>query len=356
MRIEKSHFGDTPLGHPVTRFTLHNNRGVSVSIINLGAAVQSLIVPDREGTFDDIVLGYSDAKGYWHDTHYLGSVIGRYANRIARGWFCLNGDIYMVSRNHHGHHLHGGTIGFDKQLWNVETGQAGQGDDRVTLTLERVSEDGEEGYPGNLTVTVIYTLNDENKLGIQYLAKTDRPTPVNLTNHCYFNLSGNPNAVIDSHIVWINADHYLPIDSEFIPTGQIAPVIDTPFDLRKPTTISKGINAGEAQLSRIGGYDHNYVLNDYDGRVKLQASAYDIDSGRLLEVHTSEPGLQFYTGNSLHSRFNGKSGNAYRPRQGFCLETQHFPNSPNEACFPTTILRPDETYRSETVYRFILKS
>jgi len=353
VRIEKSHFGDTPLGHPVTRFTLYNDRKISVSIINLGAAVQAFIVPDRYGAFDDIILGYNDAEGYLHDTNYMGAVIGRYANRIAHGRFTLNGISYNLSRNHGAHHLHGGTIGFDKRLWNADPVE---GEDRLSLTLKRVSEDGEEGYPGNLTVAVTYSLNNDNELGIQYLAETDRPTPVNLSSHGYFNLSGNHSTAIDSHIVWINADHFLPVDSEFIPTGEISPVSDTPLDFRKPTAINKRINGGDAQLARVGGYDHNWVLNDHDGKIKLQASVYDKGSGRLLEVHTSEPGLQFYSGNSLHSLFHGKSGSAHRRRQGLCLETQHFPNSPNQPGFPSTILHPGETYRSETVYRFNLKS
>jgi aldose 1-epimerase len=353
MRIEKSHFGDTPLGHPVTRFTLYNDHKISVGIINLGATVQAFIVPDRDGAFDDIILGYNSVEGYWHDTHYMGAVIGRYANRIGRGRFTLNGISYNLSRNHGAHHLHGGKIGFNKRLWNADPME---GEDRVSLTLKRVSEDGEEGYPGNLTVAVTYSLNNNNELGIQYSAETDRPTPVNLSSHGYFNLSGNHNTAIDPQIVWINADHFLPVDSEFIPTGEISPVTDTPFDFRKPTVIGKRINGSDAQLTRVGGYDHNWVLNDHDGKIKLQAYAYDKHSGRLLEVHTSEPGLQFYSGNSLHSLFHGKSGTAYRRRQGLCFETQHFPNSPNQPGFPSTILRPGETYRSETIYRFKLKS
>ena len=353
MRVEKSHFGNTPLGHPVTRFTLYNDRKISVSIINLGAAVQAFIVPDRNGVFDDIILGYNDAEGYWLDTNYMGAVIGRYANRIAYGRFILKGISYNLSLNHGAHHLHGGTIGFDKRLWNAVPVE---GEDGVSLTLKRVSEDGEEGYPGNLMVAVTYSLNNDNELGIQYLAETDRPTPVNLSSHGYFNLSGNHSTAIDSHIIWINANHFLPVDSEFIPTGEISPVSDTPLDFRKPTAINKRINGGDAQLARVGGYDHNWVLNDHDGKIKLQSSVYDEGSGRLLEVHTSEPGLQFYSGNSLCSRFHGKSGSAHQRRQGLCLETQHFPNSPNQPGFPSTILHPGGTYRSETIYRFKLKS
>jgi len=353
MRVEKSHFGNTPLGHPVTRFTLYNNRKISVSIINLGAAIQAFIVPDRDGAFDDIILGYNDAEGYWHDTNYMGAVVGRYANRIAYGRFTLNGTSYNLTRNHGTHHLHGGKIGFTKRLWNADPVE---GEDRVSLTLKHVSEDGEEGYPGNLKAAVTYSLNNDNELGIQYSAETDRPTPVNLSSHGYFNLTGNHSNVIDSHISWINADHFLPVDSAFIPTGEISSVSDTPLDFRKPTAIGKRLNNGDAQLVLVGGYDHNWVLNDYDGKVKLQASVYDEGSGRLLEVHTSEPGIQFYSGNSLHSPFNGKSGIMYRRRQGLCFETQHFPNSPNEPGFPSTILYPGETYRSETIYRFKLKS
>ena len=353
MRIERSHFGHTPPGHPVTRFTLHNDRGTSVSIINLGAAVQSIRVPDREGVFDDIVLGYDDTEGYWHDAHYMGAVIGRYANRIARGRFILDGIAYVLSRNHGAHHLHGGMIGFDKRLWDAEPAP---GDDRIGLTLKRVSEQGEEGYPGNLAVSVTYSLNNDNELRIQYRAETDQATPVNLTHHGYFNLSGNHNTAIDSHVVWINADFFLPVDAAFIPTGDIAPVAGTPLDFRQPTAIRERIDGSDVQLDRVGGYDHNWVLNAYDGGLQRQASVYHKESGRLLEVYTSEPGLQFYSGNSLHSRFPGKSSRPYRRRQGLCLETQHFPNSPNRPEFPSTILRPGETYSSETVYRFILQS
>lgn len=352
MRIERGHFGHTPPGHPVTRFTLHNDRGTRVSIIDLGAAVQSIIVPDREGVFDDMVLGYDDVAGYWHDTNYIGAVIGRYANRIARGRFILDGTAYALPQNHGGHHLHGGRIGFDKRLWRAKPEQSGE---HIGLTLKRVSEHGEEGYPGNLLVTVKYSLTNDNELRMQYRAETDRATPVNLTHHGYFNLSGNHKTTIESHIVWINADIYLPVDEDFIPTGDIAPVADTPMDFRQPTAIRERIDGGDVQLDRVGGYDHNWVLNAYDGGIKRQASVYDKGSGRLLEVSTSAPGLQFYSGNSLRSRLPGKSGHPYRPRQGLCLETQHFPDSPNQATFPSTILRPGETYRSETVYRFRLK-
>ena len=353
MRIERSHFGHTPPGHPVTRFTLYNDRGTSVGIINLGAAVQSIRVPDREGVFDDIVLGYDDTEGYWHDAHYMGAVIGRYANRIARGRFTLDDTAYALSKNHGAHHLHGGAIGFNKRLWNAEPAQGG---DRIGLTLNRVSDHGEEGYPGNLSVTVTYSLNNANELRIQYRAVTDRATPVNLTHHGYFNLSGNHNTAIDSHIVWINADYFLPVDADFIPTGEIAPVADTPLDFRQPTAIQERIDGSHVQLERVGGYDHNWILNAYDGGVKRQASVYHEDSGRLMEVDTSAPGLQFYSGNFLHSRFLGKNRRPCRRRQGLCLETQHFPNSPNQPQFPSTILRPGETYRSETVYRFLLTS
>jgi aldose 1-epimerase len=353
MQIVKHPFGRTPSGHSVTRFTLHNDRGIRVSIIDLGAAVQSIVVPDREGTLDDIVLGYGDAAAYWHDTHYMGAVVGRYANRIAQGRFTLDGIAYALSRNQGAHHLHGGAAGFDKRLWRAEPAL---GSDRASLTLQRVSVDGEEGYPGNLAVSVHYSLNNDNELRIQYRALTDRATPVNLTHHSYFNLSGNHRAAIDSHMVWINADYYMPVDAGFIPTGEITPVAGTPLDFRWLTLIQERIDDRHVQLDRVGGYDHSWVLNAYDGELKRQAAVYHKDSGRLLEVYTSEPGLQFYSGNSLYGRVLGKSRRPYRPRQGLCLETQHFPNSPNQPQFPSTILRPGETYRSETVYRFLLKS
>ena len=351
MQIEKHPFGRTPPGHPVTRFTLHNDHGLHISIIDLGASVQSIVVPDREGVLEDIVLGYDDATGYWHDTQYMGAIIGRYANRIAHGRFTLDGMAHDLSRNQGVHHLHGGATGFDKRLWKVE---AVLGPGRAGLTLQHVSADGEEGYPGNLAVTVRYSLNNDDELRIQYRATSDRATPVNLTHHSYFNLSGNHQAAIDSHMVWINADYFLPVDADSIPTGEIAPVAGTPLDFRRPTAVKERIAGSHEQLERVGGYDHNWVLNAYDGEIKRQASVYHKDSGRMLEVCTSEPGLQFYSGNSLHSPLPGKGRRPYRPRQGLCLETQHFPNSPNQPEFPSTILRPGGTYRSETVYRFML--
>ena len=353
MRIESGHFGVTPLGQPVTRFTLINNHGIQISLINLGAAVQSLLAPDRNGRLDDIVLGYDTLEGYWRDIHYMGGVIGRYANRIAGGRFTLDGITHSLPRDHHGHHLHGGATGFDKRLWHAAVEKRRE---YAILRFKRISEDGEEGYPGNLSVTVDYYLNNDNELGIRYRAETDRPTPVNLTHHGYFNLSGNLNSTIDDHILWINSDYFLPVDSESIPFGKISPVSDTPFDFRKPTAIGKRINGSDPQLRHVGGYDHTWVLNDYDGNLKLQASVHHGNNGRLLEVLTSEPGLQFYSGNSLHSLCHGKNGNQYRRRQGLCLETQHFPNSPNQPEFPSTILQPGEVYQSETVYRFTLQA
>jgi aldose 1-epimerase len=349
MRIVKRHFGHIPPGHPVACYTLANDRGMQVSIIDLGAAVQSIRVPDRHGAFDDVVLGYDDAAGYWHDTHYVGAVIGRYANRIAGGRFTLDGVAFELARNHGDHHLHGGTIGFDKRLWQAE---AVPGADRVGLTLDLFSPDGEEGYPGNLAVRVTYALTNAGELRIRYRATTDQATPVNLTHHGYFNLAGEQGADIGAHTVWIDADHFLPVDAALIPTGEIAPVAGTPLDFRRPTAIRERIDDGAAQLEQAGGYDHNWVLNTPGGGRRRQAAVYEETSGRLLEVVTSEPGLQFYSGNALHGRQPGKGGRPYRRRQGLCLETQHFPNAPNQPEFPSTILRPGETYRSETVYRF----
>lgn len=349
MRIESGHFGVTPLGHPVTRFTLFNDHGIQVSLINLGATVQSLLAPDRNGKIDDIVLGYDTVEGYWRDIHYMGAVIGRYANRIAGGRFTLDGVTYDLAQNHHGHHLHGGAMGFDKRLWHAAVEERRE---CAILRFERISEHGEENYPGNLSVTVDYSLNNDNELGIRYRAETDRPTPVNLTHHGYFNLSGHDDSTIDHHVLWINADHFIPVDSESIPFGKISPVFDTPFDFRKPTAIGKRINGSDPQLRNVGGYDHTWVLKDHDGKLNLQSSVYHGDSGRLLEVLTSEPGLQFYSGNSLHNHGRGKNGRQFRRRQGLCLETQHFPNSPNQPEFPSTILHPGQIYQSETVYRF----
>jgi aldose 1-epimerase len=349
--MEQRDFGCTPLGERITIFTLQNNPGIQIRIINLGAAVQSLIVPDQNGFFDDIVLGYDHLEGYLQDTNYMGATIGRYANRIAGGGFSINGTSHALSRNNGRNHLHGGSIGYDKTIWDARPYEE---DGNPVLELSRISRNREEGYPGNLVVSVRYCLTSQNEFWINYQAKTDRPTPVNLTHHSYFNLSGGRDATIENHRVWINADHFLPVDEDLIPTGEFRGVSGTPFDFRAFTPIAEQIDAGGRQLEYGGGYDHTWVFNDHDRTVKLQAAVCDPGTGRMLEVLTSEPGLQFYSGNSLQSIHGGKRGVPHMSREGLCLETQHFPDSPNQSHFPSTILHPGEWYQPATVYRFKL--
>ena len=312
-----------------------------------------LMVPDRDGNMADVVLGYNTLAEYLRETPYFGSIIGRVGNRIAKGKFDLDGKTYdLVTNNVPADmpcHLHGGTVGFDKVVWEAEPFMK---ENTPGLKLHYLSKDGEEGYPGNLDVTVWYRLTEDNSLKIDYLATTDAATPVNLTNHSYFNLRGEGNGDILSHLVTLNATHYTPVNPGLIPTGEIAPVEGTPFDFTTPHPIGNRIDADNEQIRFGGGYDHNWVLDNQDGDLALAATAFEPVSGRVMEVWTTEPGVQFYCGNFLDGSLIGKSGRPYQRRTGFCLETQHYPDSVNQPNFPATILRPGEKYQSTTLFRF----
>lgn len=343
--VARSPFGRLPGGKAVDVFTLRNATGVEIRVIPFGGAIVSVRTPDRDGRFADVVLGYDDLAGYRGDDAYLGAVIGRYANRIRGGRFSLDGREYALAINNGPNHLHGGVQGFDKVLWTA--GPLPDADE-IGLALAYTSPDGEEGYPGTLEVRVTYTLTDRDELTVDYRAFTDRPTVVNLTQHSYFNLTGDPARDVLGHQLQIDADRFTPVDETLIPTGELAPVEGTPFDFRRPTSIGARIDTDDPQLRRAGGYDHNWVLNGGGGASAFAARAYEPTTGRTLEVYTTEPGLQFYSGNFLDGGIRGKGGH----RCGFCLETQHFPDSPNQPAFPSTVLRPGGEYRSRTTYRF----
>ena len=337
-------------------YTLKNKQGMLVKITNYGATVTSIIVADKKGSFADIALGYNDVESYMNavDKPYFGSIVGRYGNRIAKGQFSLEGKTYSLATNNGTNHLHGGVIGFDKVVWDskVISGDAFNG---VELTY--LAKDGEEAYPGNLQITVTYKLYDSNELSIDYRATTDKATPVNLTNHTYFNLAGEGEGTIYDHDLHINADHYTPVDKTLIPTGEIASVKGTPFDFTTAKAIGKDIKSTHQQIKFGLGFDHNFVLKKgvNTKAVTLAATAYEKKSGRFMEVFTKEPGIQFYSGNFLDGRLIGKSGKKYLSRGAFCLETQHYPDSPNQKDFPNTILLPGQEYRTSTIYKFSVK-
>ena len=333
-------------------FTLENKNGMKATITNYGGILTSLYAPDTNGNFDDVVLGFDSLSGYTSDYYikncpYFGALIGRYGNRIAKGEFKLDGKTYKLPINNGPNTLHGGIKGFDKVVWDADTMQTDEG---PAVKLTYLSKDGEEGFPGNLNVTVIYTLTNNNELKIHYTATTDKPTVVNLTHHSYFNLSGQGNGNILNEQLMINADKYTPVNSELIPTGQIKDVAGTPFDFRKPEAIGSRIDKVEG-----GGYDHNFVLNDQNTGIRLAAKVYDPASKREMEVLTDEPGVQFYTGNFLDGSLTGKGGKKYDKHFAFCLETQHYPDSPNEPKFPSTVLNPGNTYSTTTIYKFSVK-
>ena len=345
MTATKEPFGTTGDGEAVDLYTLTNANGVEVRIITYGTIIISLRTPDKDGQLDDMVLGYDSLEGYLTKTPYFGSIVGRYGNRIGKGTFDLDGETYTLAVNNGPNHLHGGVKGFDKVVWQAEAT-----DDGVIFTY--VSPDGEEGYPGTLTSRVTYTLTDQDELIVDYHATTDKATPVNLTQHSYFNLAGAGNGDILGHELTLNASRFTPVDSTMIPTGELRDVTGTPFDFRRQTAIGARIGQDEQQLNWGGGYDHNYVLDGDADTLALAARVYEPTTGRVLEVHTTEPGVQLYTGNFLDGSITGKQGRVYEYRYGFCLETQHFPDSPNKPDFPSTILRPGETYESRTVFTF----
>jgi aldose 1-epimerase len=345
-RVTRTSFGSLPSGEPVELFTMTNAHGVEVRAMTYGGIIVSLRVPDRQQQLDDIVLGYDTVAGYARPNGpYLGALIGRYGNRIAKGQFTLDGMPFKLATNNGPNHLHGGLKGFDKVLWRGEPQQDG-------VTLSYTSADGEEGYPGALAARVTYTLTDRDELAIEYEATTDKPTVVNLTQHSYFNLAGQGARDILEHRLRLDADRFTPVDATLIPTGELAPVAGTPFDFRQATPIGERIDASDPQLKNGLGYDHNFVLTTTGGGMHHAARVVDPSTGRTLDVATTEPGVQFYSGNFLDGTIAGKQGRVYRKRYGFCLETQHFPDSPNQPHFPSTVLRPGETYRSKTVWTF----
>jgi aldose 1-epimerase len=346
-------------GKPVEMVTLQNKSGMEVQAISYGGIITSIKVPDRAGTLADVVLGFDQSNQYFAEPTppFFGAIVGRYGNRIAKGQFSLDGKQYSLAKNNPPNHLHGGNKGFDKVLWTIATKETPAG---ASAIFSRTSPDGEEGYPGNLAARVTYTLTEKNELIVDYHATTDKPTIVNLTQHTYFNLAGEGSGDILGHQLMLNADRYTPVDETLIPTGELARVAGTPFDFRQPTLIGARINQDNAQLKAGKGYDHNWVLNHYTGPIagrasmvlNLAAQLTDPKSGRTLQIKTTEPGIQFYTGNFLDGTIKGKNGHVYGLRTGLCLETQHFPDSPNHGAFPSTELLPGKSYDSKTVFTF----
>jgi aldose 1-epimerase len=336
-------------GTRVSLYTLRNASGMEARITNYGGIIVSLKVPDRKGSLGDVVLGYDSLSSYVKANPYFGCLIGRYGNRIASGKFSLGGTEYTLAVNNAPNHLHGGNRGFDKVVWTVQEPESVPG---KSLVLTYTSRDGEEGYPGKLEARVVYSLTDSNELKIQYSARTDKPTVVNLTQHSYFNLAGPGDGTILGHELMIAADRFTPIDATLIPTGELRPVKGTPLDFTTLTAIGARINQDDEQLRYGLGYDHNFVLSKPEGTFGLAARVVEPTTGRVMEVLTSEPGIQFYSGNFLDGSYIGKGGKPYQHRYGFCLETQHYPDSPNHPDFPSTVLRPGEEYNTTTVYRF----
>jgi aldose 1-epimerase len=348
--VQQQDFG-TRDGRPIILYTLTNAHGVEVRAMNYGGIILSLRVPDRKGQLADIVLGHDKAEGYMPNPPFLGAIVGRYANRIANGTFTLDGKTYTLPKNDGPNTLHGGiTRTFDKVLWD---GEPLKGKNGVAFTY--LSKDGEEGFPGNLKVTVTYTLTDSNEVVIDYTATTDKATPINVSQHSYFNLKGEGNGDILDHEIMINADKFTPVDKNLIPTGELRPVKGTPFDFTSSTKIGARIEDPYEQMVLGHGYDHNFVINRKGAGMILAARVYEPTTGRVLEVTTTQPGVQFYTGNFLDGTVTGKEGHVYKHRYGFCLETQHFPDSPNHPDFPSTILKPGEKFHQTTAFKFSAK-
>ena len=362
MKVEKEAFGTLTDGTVVDLYTLTNTHNVILKLMTYGGTIVSLIVPDHQGNLADVVLGFERFEHFVNPQNpYFGAIIGRYANRIARGKFMLDGIEYTLAQNNGVNHLHGGLKGFDKVVWNArehvsETSRPELAEGQGSVKLSYISQDGEEGYPGTLTVTVIYTLTDDNALKIEYSAETDQKTVVNLTNHAYFNLAGAASGQdILNHELMLVADQFTPGDAGLIPTGELRSVKGTPMDFTQSMPIGARIQASNEQLQAAGGYDHNWVLNSHGKSLALAARLYEPTSGRVMDVHTTEPGIQFYSGNFLDGSITGKGGIVYHKHAGLCLETQHFPDSPNHPEFPSTILAPGERYTQTTVYAFSVK-
>jgi len=350
--VKKGFWGKTAGGQTVEIYTLKNSKGAQTRIITYGGTVVSMKMPDKNGKFSDVVLGFDSVTDYEKQQSYIGALIGRYGNRIAKGKFTLDGNEYVLVKNNGENHLHGGVKGFDKVVWTAKPSADKNG---ANLELTYLSRDGEEGYPGNLSVKVVYTLTENNELKIVYSATTDKNTVVNLTHHSYFNLAGAGEGDILNHQLTIYADKFTPNDDGSIPSGELKSVKDTPFDFLNATAIGARINQTDEQLKFGNGYDHNWVLNKSDDSLTLAATVFEPVSGRILEVYTTEPGLQFYAGNYLDGAIRGKNGKNYPRRSGFCLEAQHFPDSPNKPDFPATELKKGETYSQTTIYKFSAK-
>src|SRR5580658_5149412 len=346
--VEKAAFGQTADGTAIESYTIYNSQGASAKVITYGATVAELHVPDKNGKMADVVLGFDNLEGYLGQHPHFGGAIGRYGNRIAKGKFTLDGKEYQLAINNPPNSLHGGPTGFDKRVWKAEPVESKDG---AAVRFTYFSKDGEENFPGNLTATVAYTLTNTNEFKLEYTATTDKDTVVNLTNHSYFNLSGTDTGNILNYILYVNADKYTPVDSTLIPTGEIASVTGTPLDFLKPTEIGARI----AEIKEIGGYDHNYILNGKAGTLRVAAKVTDPESGRVMEVLTTEPGVQFYSAIGLNGSIKGKGGVGYEKYGAICLETQHFPDSPNRPNFPSTELKPGTKFHSETIYKFSVK-
>jgi aldose 1-epimerase len=348
--VQQQPFG-TKDGRPITLYTLTNSHGMEVRAMNYGGILVSIRVPDRKGEIADVVLGHETAEGYMPNPPYIGAIVGRYANRIANGSFTLDGKTYTLPKNDGPNTLHGGVAKtFDRVMWD---GEALKGKNSVAFTY--LSKDGDDGWPGNLKVKVTYTLNDANELEINYEATTDKATPINVSQHSYFNLKGEGNGDILDHEIMINADRFTPVDKNLIPTGELQPVKGTPMDFTTSTRMGARINDNYEQLILGHGYDHNFVINRKGPGMVLAARVYEPSTGRVIEVSTTQPGVQFYTGNFLDGTVTGKNGHVYKRRYGFCLETQHFPDSPNHPSFPNTILKPGEKFHETTVFKFSTK-
>jgi len=346
--VSKKDYGKTAGGAAVDLYTLTTAAGMKAEIITYGGALVSLTAPDKSGSYGDVILGMDNIKGYETPVPYFGALIGRYGNRIGKAQFALDGKTYKLPANDGPNTLHGGIKGFDKRIWSAKPGTG------ASLELTYVSKDGEEGFPGTLSAKVVYTLTDKNELTIDYTATTDKSTVVNLTNHAYFNLAGPGEGTILGHEVMINADRFTPVDATLIPTGELKAVKGTPFDFTKSTAIGARIDHADEQLKFGKGYDHNWVLNRSGGALSKAAEVREPKTGRVMEVWTTEPGLQFYTGNFLDGSLKGK-GKTFQHRGAFCMETQHYPDSPNKPNFPSTTLKPGQTYKTSTVYRFSAK-
>ncbi len=351
-RIKSEPFGKAPDGTPVELFTLINLNGVTAQITNYGGIITTLNVPDKDGNFDDVVLGFYTLEEYIKKSPHFGCLVGRFGNRIAGGKFTLDGVEYQMAINNGPNHLHGGLVGFDKKVWTPEMITEENGS---ALKLTYLSPDGEENYPGNLNVEAVYRLNDDNELILTFSATTDKKTVLNLTHHSYFNLKGHGNGDILDHEIQFNSTEFVAIDSTSIPLGPLMNVSNTPFNFLQPKSIGQDIEADDEQIRNGGGYDHSFVVDGYNEKLKLACTVWDHTSGRMMEVWTTEPAVQFYSGNFLDGSIKGKDGKVYKQRYGFCLEAQHYPDSPNHPEYPTTVLGPGEVYDQTTIYKFLVE-